>query len=1071
MVPGLILRISSTAESEFVNLVKTVATNIFQSWSPVELRSSPVADHQDMMMSVIPRLGYNLLTLISRMSTVSSSSQMISTTALPSGNGLSSADTLSVWGEALTLIGACYNVGIATHGSGTVGGTQPPSSTSAAAANRSHPLFLSLSTMVTYLSQLFRRDRPLCALTLKCISFSCSIGRPMSPFDAILMMLVAGGIPSLKMQAMEGMQKIIVQEVKEKAARKEGGWVDAANGAAAAIESSTNTTDGNNQHPPTLAAPPPVPNAAVQNSSSHNSLASILIIASTHHLFDFSSTISQSLLNLAFSLTSTSPKSVNLKTLSRAGSDIMIKLFNTHHVDNDGEEDLGEGNDDTNAALRRNMMKRLTATCTGRAPNARLHSRVLLSLSPQYLKSYASDLIEWLGHVSGGGYDPKACTESLIPCLGRVLGKAGNTGSIDQAMLFTKKILFAADTPRRVAAANSLTMLLSVVVVKSRPEYGYGHGVSTQNAVDEIIGYLKRSLTQERAVRSEIYSSLLSHLSANDDALEEHITEILCNQLERYFEPIEDPEAAKRRKDGVLSQYASQNDDSDDDEEDGTGLKTSLVLIRNCISDVEVESTKGGGGRKSSSSSANDRSQEDRTFHPALVAAAERVTEPLGQLIQTSSQLAKKTNQIGRLLQSLCGKVANTELDHYMDIVKKNCLENPPNSRRNTFATADDDSLSMCLVVIDMCEALIVSTLDDFSLDSDGNIVGDVEKDYDDDDDDDDDEEHVIMRDELEMNSRLRAMSSLQNLFNLITAATEHIALILLKKNKKKGSKKPKKAKKKKTAKKMKMKGDGQIDFSVNDEDEVGTDGDNDGDNFGETEADADADADADAIAGAENGNAKTDFEICATPAYLNMLKQVRAFLRRPKTNQSFTKTTDFIYKSLCQFGASNEKICRAKFGETQGTQAGEEAGDIVETIAQANLLVRNTTFRRYLLELSLDLLSDESTAPEGIISSSFKLAPLFFTEFIVHCHRRSRTSASSNSAKNSSTLPLAALALECFEKCIVCLIQFGAETSDLAVDMRISSLLLNSFRKTGNTVLRSHFDARTTEALELSKR
>ena len=52
MVPGLILRISSTAESEFVNLVKTVATNIFQSWSPVELRSSPVADHQDMMMNL-----------------------------------------------------------------------------------------------------------------------------------------------------------------------------------------------------------------------------------------------------------------------------------------------------------------------------------------------------------------------------------------------------------------------------------------------------------------------------------------------------------------------------------------------------------------------------------------------------------------------------------------------------------------------------------------------------------------------------------------------------------------------------------------------------------------------------------------------------------------------------------------------------------------------------------------------------------------------------------------------------------------------------------------------------------
>ena len=59
-------------------------------------------------------------------------------------------------------------------------------------------------------------------------------------------------------------------------------------------------------------------------------------------------------------------------------------------------------------------------------------------LSVDGTREFGKDLVEWLGHVSTGGCDARAATESLIPCLDRILAPGGGlmqvacTGSVDQ---------------------------------------------------------------------------------------------------------------------------------------------------------------------------------------------------------------------------------------------------------------------------------------------------------------------------------------------------------------------------------------------------------------------------------------------------------------------------------------------------------------------------------------------------------------------------------------------------------------------------------------------------------------
>jgi len=143
-------------------------------------------------------------------------------------------------------------------------------------------------------------------------------------------------------------------------------------------------------------------------------------------------------------------------------------------------------------------------------------------------------------------------------------------------------------------------------------------------------------------VRSEIYTSLTEKTELGDKKLNSKIAEILGNQLEKFTEPVEDPDVAHARiRQGGLSGFSQKDDDDDTDSDEenwgGGGRKKGkkLISIENCISDVEESSASSNGGGSGSGSGYNSDDESDaKQFHPALIAAGRRVVEPLGQLIQ-----------------------------------------------------------------------------------------------------------------------------------------------------------------------------------------------------------------------------------------------------------------------------------------------------------------------------------------------------------------------------------------------------------------------------------------------------
>ena len=107
-------------------------------------------------------------------------------------------------------------------------------------------------------------------------------------------------------------------------------------------------------------------------------------------------------------------KSAAAATTAKAGRMILKRIFD------------GVGSDEaTLESIRKSIIKKLSLKCTGHAPNALEHSKLLETLcsdstSLEGMYDFAGDLVEWLGHLTTGGLPPRAATEGLLPCLGKV---------------------------------------------------------------------------------------------------------------------------------------------------------------------------------------------------------------------------------------------------------------------------------------------------------------------------------------------------------------------------------------------------------------------------------------------------------------------------------------------------------------------------------------------------------------------------------------------------------------------------------------------------------------------------
>jgi len=149
--------------------------------------------------------------------------------------------------------------------------------------------------------------------------------------------------------------------------------------------------------------------------------------------------------------------------------------------------------------VQRHLLQQLQNKTCGGSPNGIEHAKLLpLLLGSSALVEYTTELTSWIGHLAGGGLHPEAVSMSLLPTLRSVWISSSNQNCTDQAFILTRKAQFCIHVDRRCAAAQLLIALSYVGTRKHLP------------ILDEIQGYLRRSLSQQRQVRRVVYQSLLS---------------------------------------------------------------------------------------------------------------------------------------------------------------------------------------------------------------------------------------------------------------------------------------------------------------------------------------------------------------------------------------------------------------------------------------------------------------------------------------------------------------------------------------------------------------------------------
>ena len=107
------------------------------------------------------------------------------------------------------------------------------------------------------------------------------------------------------------------------------------------------------------------------------------------------------------------------------------------------------------------------------------------------------------------------------------------------ALVFSKKSLFSADIEKRCAGAKLLVMLLGTC----------GKGVD--GTEEEVLGYLKRCLTQQREVRWNVYAAVCSALEGEGNAaVAQSMERLILGQLDRILEieELEDVREARRAR-------------------------------------------------------------------------------------------------------------------------------------------------------------------------------------------------------------------------------------------------------------------------------------------------------------------------------------------------------------------------------------------------------------------------------------------------------------------------------------------------------------------------------------------
>ncbi|GMH92695.1 hypothetical protein TL16_g12423 [Triparma laevis f. inornata] len=389
-------------------------------------------------------------------------------------------------------------------------------------------------------------------------------------------------------------------------------------------------------------------------------------------------TVVSTLISLAFSLVDAVKKdgsnkkgrpNTGVSSAAEAGREILSQIF------------CGVGDDDaTTESIRRSIIKTLSQKCTGHAPNALEHSKLLSVLPKQHLFEFTGELVEWLGHLATGGLPPNAATTHLLPVLSSLLQKERQ--HLDVALVFAKKSLFSADITKRCAGASCLVALLGVS--------------STGSAEEEVVGYLKRCLTQQHEVRWAVYSAVCQAL--NDEEMDEAqgqkvakgMERLIHSQLDRVLEiqELEEVRQARRARaaagEGGLSQMTQGGGDDD-----------NVVVCP-----FQFLRVIGSGGEEGMLGESDKASGS-----PTLASAKRRVDEPLSFLLLAATACVAKLGPDCPLAQDLAmirQKAADCEVDHYLQWTR--------DDEENTPTVPGDNSreVATCLVVAGVAEALTV---------------------------------------------------------------------------------------------------------------------------------------------------------------------------------------------------------------------------------------------------------------------------------------------------------------------------------------------------------------------------
>ena len=301
-------------------------------------------------------------------------------------------------------------------------------------------------------------------------------------------------------------------------------------------------------------------------------------------------------------------------------------------------------------ALRRAILAACSTRVCGRAPNATEHAKLLTRLASDQqtislLAEFTGNIVEWLTYIPSGGISSCAVMSCIVPCL-RVLLTVRKS-YVDQTFLLSKKALFCTHESQRRCAAKLLIMLLEVV---SDDVTNTGFNTSV---VDELRGYIRRSLTQQAGVRSSIYKAIFAGIEreCNSDEVKQILIQILHRHIEKYLSISEEKsEMIARQKRGVAlgSQLSQPNfNNSGNEHEEEIPFRVD-ACTSNLITSFEI--INGTKGKRKNPNSTLSLIRE----------ATEKISEPVVDLISVCSRAEAfcPESDLSACLRKLCDQVS-----------------------------------------------------------------------------------------------------------------------------------------------------------------------------------------------------------------------------------------------------------------------------------------------------------------------------------------------------------------------------------------------------------------------------